>query len=758
MYETQSRLVRFGAFEADVRTGELRKHGVKLKFSGQPFQVLAILLERPGDVVTREELQKRLWPDTFVDVERNLNTAVNKIREVLGDSSENPTFVETLPRRGYRFIQPVENPNREEDVSRQDIKNEGTTAADPRSKSTAKFLAYAIALSVVAFATIALFLIYTRPHTPVSSLHSLIRVTFDAGLQLSPTWSPDGRLIAYASDRGGKVDIWIQQVSGGEPVRVTHTPGNNWQPSWSPDGKYIAYRSEAGTGLFVIPALGSEGPGRRITSFGYRPQWSPDGSEILFQTLTGLSTPRDTFYVVGLDGGLPKPILPEFLAQHPGSIAWHPDGKNIVVWERQWNVGKSSPNLWTVPLSGGAATHWEVGTDIAHEFQVVSGTKPICDVGDNLSWAPSGNAVFFACEYRGATNVWKLSLDPNTVRATGVERLTAGPGPDEGPAVSPDGKRIAFAAKSERVRVWLLPFDSNAGRVLGTGSPVTSLGYQAYEPSLSPDGKKLAYAVLRGGRWEIWGKLLPDGQESPLITGDYDFEFPQWSRDGKQLVYRRIRTLSGPPEVQFVLWSEQTRTEEQLTHDRWGAPYDWWLDDGSVLVSSFNPRDGSAEVQRLWLGKAPGSEEFAQTIASQPGSSLWQAHISPDGQWIVFMGVGPRPAHDQSTIYVMPSKGGTWVPVTDGNHWSDKPRWSPDGKVIYYISEKNGFSNVWGIRFDPSLEKVLGQPFQLTLFETPSLMFPTLIEPSDISIAPGRLALTLQDTSGSIWILDNVDR
>src|SRR4051812_2673372 len=110
MAETQSplRLLRFGAFEADLRTGELRKDGVKLKFSGQPFQVLAILLERPGEVVTREELQKRLWPDTFVDVERNLNTAVNKIREVVGDSAESPLYVETLPRRGYRFIGKVE--------------------------------------------------------------------------------------------------------------------------------------------------------------------------------------------------------------------------------------------------------------------------------------------------------------------------------------------------------------------------------------------------------------------------------------------------------------------------------------------------------------------------------------------------------------------------------------------------------------------------------------------------------------------------
>ena len=102
------RLVRFGTFEVDLPAGELRKGGVKLKLTGQPFQVLAILLERPGQVVTREELQKRLWPDTFVDVDHNLNTAINKIREVLGDSAENPRFVETLPRRGYRFVAPVE--------------------------------------------------------------------------------------------------------------------------------------------------------------------------------------------------------------------------------------------------------------------------------------------------------------------------------------------------------------------------------------------------------------------------------------------------------------------------------------------------------------------------------------------------------------------------------------------------------------------------------------------------------------------------
>src|SRR6202140_5030326 len=112
MAETEPHLrhLRFGIFEVDLRSGELRKAGVKLKLGGQPFQLLTALLERPGEVVTREELQKRLWPDTFVDVDHNLNTAINKVREVLGDSAESPRFVETLPRRGYRFIGELDAP------------------------------------------------------------------------------------------------------------------------------------------------------------------------------------------------------------------------------------------------------------------------------------------------------------------------------------------------------------------------------------------------------------------------------------------------------------------------------------------------------------------------------------------------------------------------------------------------------------------------------------------------------------------------
>src|SRR5271168_724108 len=105
-----TRKTRFGAFEVDLRSGELYKHGIRMKLQDQPFQILALLLERPGDVITREELRQKLWPaDTFVDFDTGLNSAIKKLRDVLSDSADEPRYIETLPRRGYRFIAPVEN-------------------------------------------------------------------------------------------------------------------------------------------------------------------------------------------------------------------------------------------------------------------------------------------------------------------------------------------------------------------------------------------------------------------------------------------------------------------------------------------------------------------------------------------------------------------------------------------------------------------------------------------------------------------------
>jgi cholera toxin transcriptional activator len=131
--QNQSRLARFGVFELDLSAGELRKSGVKLRLQGQPFQVLALLLERAGEVVTREELQQKLWPsDTFVDFDHSLNTAINKVREALGDSASSPRYVETLARRGYRFIAPVQAPPQNESPAAA-TSSDGMTIGSPAS-------------------------------------------------------------------------------------------------------------------------------------------------------------------------------------------------------------------------------------------------------------------------------------------------------------------------------------------------------------------------------------------------------------------------------------------------------------------------------------------------------------------------------------------------------------------------------------------------------------------------------------------------
>jgi DNA-binding winged helix-turn-helix (wHTH) protein len=185
-----SQVIRFATFEVDLQAQELRKGGLRLKLSGQPFQVLAILLERPGTVVTREELQKRLWPDTFVDVDHNLNTAINKIREALGDSSENPRFVETLPRRGYRFIAPVD---RAGNGAKPAMNSSTHTAAQRRWQVLGGSLLFG-ALLLLASAG---FLAYKGRHAPaLPGQRTLTRITFDDGLQIGATWSPDGRFIA----------------------------------------------------------------------------------------------------------------------------------------------------------------------------------------------------------------------------------------------------------------------------------------------------------------------------------------------------------------------------------------------------------------------------------------------------------------------------------------------------------------------------------------------------------------------------------
>ncbi len=320
-------------------------------------------------------------------------------------------------------------------------------------------------------------------------------------------------------------------------------------------------------------------------------------------------------------------------------------------------------------------------------------------------------------------------------------------------AVSSDGRRLAFTAKSQQIRNWLFPFDATTGRISDKGQAITAAGRTALFPNLSPDGKHVAFSVLRAGVWDLWEKSLVDGREVPIIADEYDRAGPQWSPDGMRLVYSRQKSSGATPD-QMMIWSSQTHSEEPLTtlSETQRYAYDWSPDGASLLVSQ---KEG---VWLLPVAAAPHAETAARKVISDPKYDLYQPHFSPDGRWIVFEAVANLPTIAESALYVVPVAGGAWTRITDGKHWDDKPRWSPDGKTIYFVSGRGGVFNVWGVHFDTAEGKPVGEPFRVSTFGGSGLTIPRWIPPVELSITADKLVLTMAEASGGIWVLDNVDR
>ena len=187
-----------------------------------------------------------------------------------------------------------------------------------------------------------------------------------------------------------------------------------------------------------------------------------------------------------------------------------------------------------------------------------------------------------------------------------------------------------------------------------------------------------------------------------MATDSYYRGAPVWSPDGKRAAYDRGKIHLGEGgrsgECQLVVWSSDNRTEDpvEAVGSPFAAVFDWSPDGKSVLVTRYN--DPSPSIWQIFVDPSLSGKSSAREIISDPNYELYQAHFSPDGRWIVVNAV-KNPL--TSTIYAIPAAGGPWIRITDGKQWDDKPRWSPDGKTIYFLSDRRGFFNVWGVHFDP---------------------------------------------------------
>lgn len=277
---------------------------------------------------------------------------------------------------------------------------------------------------------------------------------------------------------------------------------------------------------------------------------------------------------------------------------------------------------------------------------------------------------------------------------------------------------------------------------------------QAWRANLSPDGTKLAFCPMRAGKWELWEKSLVDGREAPVISDDHVRDFPQWSPDGMRLAYTRSNFID-QGETQVMAWSGENRREEPVMAPNTRYPLVWdWSPVGQLLLVGQNNDKNRSEIWVVPLAAAPHAETAARKIASDPAYDLYQSRFSSDGRWVVFEGVRNTPTGLESALYVISAAVGPWMPISHGKRWDDKPRWSPDGKTIYFVSDRGGFFNVWAIRFDSAKGKPVGEPFRVTSFESPELMVSDAIPKVDFSLTQNRFVLTMEQRSGSIWLLD----
>jgi Tol biopolymer transport system component len=437
-------------------------------------------------------------------------------------------------------------------------------------------------------------------------------------------------------------------------------------------------------------------------------------------------------------------------------VAWHPDGNRLSVWGNHRQAGWS---FWTVPLNGGAPLQSQI--DPAVQSQLKEAGVRFA----NFLWMPSANGLIFEGESQGVRNLWKIKVDPTTLRwIDGLERITTGAGKDTDIAVSSDGRKLAFSIRSERSRLWSVPFDPIAGKTKGPSQPLTVAGMDALQPGLSPDGKMLVFRKRHADKEELWAKSLADGRET-LLTGADDFRRvnPILSNDGTRLIYVR----SAPAQVEtdpqlsrtLALRTTSGGDEQILTSPMQGriSLTDWTPDGKWILMSSDLQTPGRVALALFPLDAAPRAETLMRVIASNPEYNLWQGRFSPDGRWISFNAFSATDP-SVSTVYVISASGGEWIKLTEGRYWDDKSRWSPDGKAIYFVSNRTGFFNVWKVRIDPASGKPLDQPTRVTDFESSTQMIMPNIIQLEMALTSDRIILPMMETSGGIWVLENVDR
>jgi Tol biopolymer transport system component/DNA-binding winged helix-turn-helix (wHTH) protein len=699
----------FDDVEVDCAILRLRKGGSPCKITPRAFEVLVYLLEHRGQIVEKQELFDEVWKERFV-TGNALTRIIKEIRQVIGDDADAPRYIETVHKRGYRFIaevktadetrapvqqstlsashetdsrQPESEPESEtvsgREPARPEIPREAKTGFTlSGSKPTAAVL---ILVMIVAMIVVAALLIRknlaTAGPAEATGVRRTVQFTTWSGLDIYPALSPDGNSIAYSSDHNGGFEIYVKPLTpGAREIQLTSDGEQNFEPTWSRDGKLIAYYSKNRGGIWVVPASG--GTAKQLTEFGSYPAWSPDGSTIAFQSypLTDLgatsvgAVPPSTLWIVQSQGGDPTPITQiASPAGGHGSPSWSPDGKRVIF----------------VAFDGIKAEIWTAssgGTDLK---QVI---RPKGRWLYDPIYSPDGEHIYYGgVSETGNFVLYKLRVSPVSGEAVGepIEVANMGLARIKHLTISSDGKNLAYSAPTMKGSISSVPISTDTTEAKGAPAPLTQdTSYRKVTPSFSPDGRKIAYVEFRGGaNQDIW-VMDADGQNPVQLTTDPAADWaPSWFPDGDRIAFQSDR------QAKQMIWAVSIKSgrEKLLVDPGQDIAFPTLSPDGKQIT--FNSTKGG--TINIWTTAVEGGEPPAQLTFDNEmmGWPCW----SPDGRFLALQ----VKRGDDTHIAVMPGSGGTPEELTLDHGQSWPHSWSPDGDKIGFAGFRNGHWNVWWV-------------------------------------------------------------
>lgn len=636
--------VRFGQFELDLRTRQLTKSGAKVRLSQQPILVLSLLLENPGEIVTREEFRRRLWPsDVFVDFDHGLNKSIQKLRDALGDSAGSPRYIETIPRIGYRFLPLANEAKGNVELPSETGTFEPTTApplppggriARNRRARWILLAASAAACVVLAFGTLAL---YRWPHRRPEVRYTQLTDFTDSAV--APTLSPDGHMLAFI--RGGNAfltadQIYVKMLPNGEARRVTDDSRPKYGLAFSPDGSEITYT--------VMDVPGPAFNTYEVSALGGDPQlllknaaglvWL-DSGRLLFSeidsgvhlgvvTATVTRTGRREIYFPAHERGMAHYSIPS------------PDQRWALVVEMNGNGDWGQCRL--VDLDGQRSPR-------------LVGPMGACT---SAGWSPEGEWMYFTAWVEGQNHIWRQPFS-----AGAPEQITFGPTEEEGVAVEPKGRALITSVGVHESAIWI--HDVSGQR------PLSSEGEVVSWPVFSPDAGVLYYLLRRGEgvSAELWRTVVDSGKSETVFPGISMTAF-DISPDGNQVLYATAASDGKAP-----LWvAPVDRSLPATKVNVSGVQSPHFGDHGQIL---FQQTEGSTNyLERINPDGSHRSKVSQYPIAEFQG-------VSPGRHWAI-VNVAPTPESNRTAIMAIPLDGG--VPRRICASYC-VPTWSADGKFLF---------------------------------------------------------------------------